>query len=152
MFKPDQEPRISLLPGVSFFLSIIVILNFSSCATQEIAHITQYSQASNSPLDREMVADSQPVSDPEDLKQLIKSLPLWELPAEEVDGWIKRNGKLLGDSLLIAGDGAQSELKLSKLAPAGEYELIVGSLDWPEGGYFVYKLKRLESGWQVIAR
>jgi hypothetical protein len=130
------------------FLSAVLI---SSCATQKIP------EQSVSPFDQEIIVDVQPVTDSKDLKQLIKSLPVWDCPpphcpAEVVDGWIRRMGKLTGDTLFIVGDGAQIQLRISRLPTEDHYEVEVGSMDWPEGGHDIYKLKRLAAGWQVLSR
>jgi hypothetical protein len=132
------------------FLSVLLI---SSCASQKIT------QESFSPFDKEIVMDLQPVTDSKDLKQLIKSLPLWDCPpphcpAEVVDGWISRNSQMKDDTLFIAGDGAQVQLRITRLSAEDYYEVEVGSKEWPEGGYDIYKLKRLRAGggWKVLAR
>ena len=109
------------------------------------------------PFSKSYVADIQPVTDPTDLKQLIKSLPVWdcpppECPPEWTDGWIRRNGTVKGDTLSITGDGAQIALRITRLPTEGEFELEGGTKDWPEGGRFLYRLKRLANGWQVLSR
>lgn len=119
----------------------------TSCATR------QPLPESNDPFQKSFVADVQTITNETDLKQLIKTLPVWENNEPGfIDGWIDRMGKLKGNTLTIAGDGAQIALRLTRLPAEGLFELEGGTADWPEGGRFLYHLKRLDKGWQVLSR
>ena len=99
------------------------------------------------------LADVRPVTNPSDLRQLLKSLPIWEnYEPGFADRWIADMGSLQGDTLTVVGDGAQEQLRLTKLPATNTYELEEGTLEWPEGGHTIYRLKRIPNGWNVLSR
>jgi hypothetical protein len=119
----------------------------ASCTTQ-----TPLPQSKN-PFEQPFISDLEPVTNPNDLRQLIKSLPVWESREPGFsDGWLTRMAKLKGDTLAVAGDGAQDQLRFTRLATTGQFELEVGNKDWPEGGHSIYRLKRANQGWQVLSK
>ncbi len=134
-----------------------MILAIFACVLVVSCVSPQSAEESRDPFSKNFVADIQTVGDPTDLRQLIRSLPVWDCPPPEcppgwTDGWISRNGTMKGDTLFIIGDGAQIALRLTMLSADREFELETGTADWPEGGHSIYRLKRMKNGWQVLSR
>ena len=108
------------------------------------------------PFDQEFISDVRAPLDEKDLRELLVTLPVWDIPPERILPWIHENGTLSEKSLLVSGDGAQTTLRLRELETPAHYELKIGTEDWPEGGLAYYTLKRVSNtwpqGWQVLSR
>ncbi|WP_411846648.1 hypothetical protein AAFN60_03455 [Roseibacillus persicicus] len=127
-----------------------VIWGLCACAPQSNTSPSHY------PFDGDFIADERPPHDEEDLRELLLTLPVWDIPPERIVSWMDENGSVTGDTLVVHGDGAQVMLRLRRLDRPDHYELRLGSEDWPEGGLYHYTLQRVSNkwpkGWKVLTR
>ncbi|WP_411827368.1 hypothetical protein [Luteolibacter sp. AS25] len=105
----------------------------------------------HSPFSKEFVPDRTPVSTSATLQSLLKTLPVWDVPEEGIDEWVAGGRTPNENTLFVAGDGAQVDLRLTKLRTPDRYELKLGTEDWPEGGVDYYILQRMENGWKPLS-
>lgn len=131
-------------------LILSVGLVLSACAPQPVPTFVE------NPFDEEFIADVRSPHDEQDLRELLLTLPVWDVPPERILPWISEYGTVSGGTLQVQGDGAQDTLRLRKLPTPNHYELFVGNEEWPEGGLSYYTLERLSNrspkGWKVLSR
>ena len=126
------------------YLHLFAFFLIASCASQDT--VKRYV----SPFEKSFLADAVQPTDPTDLRDLIATLPLFDMPPEERKTYVYYAANLTPEEVTLASDGSQTAAGLRKLPADGEYELRDG---WPKAiGTDIYRLKRLENGWQVLSR
>ena len=96
------------------------------------------------------IPDYLPLKSDNNLRDLLLTLPVFEVSPDERRRWVVDYAKVSTDQIEIEGDGAQSSLRLSKLTTKDHYRLRIGPDE--DGSVFFYDLRRIEAGWIVLSR
>ncbi len=129
---------------MKLLLSLLAIALLNSCASQESP------RAYEDPFSKSFVPDEVEPTSQTDLKELLTTLPIFDMPPGTRRAYVDRSAQLTPGAIKLVADGSQTAAGLRKLPGAGEYEFRHG---W-EGaiGTDIYRIKRMERGWQIISR
>ena len=134
----------------SALLIFLASLFALSCSTQNTPEQGQ------GPLTKGFIPDERAPHSEEDLRELLVTLPVWDISPERIIPWIQDHGEATEKTLLVNGDGSQDTLRLRKLSLPNTYELRIGTEEWADSGISYYTLKRQPNaypkGWQVLNR
>ncbi|WP_411826526.1 hypothetical protein [Luteolibacter sp. AS25] len=130
---------------MNFFLPLVSCLLIASCAPQN-----RVAEKHNSPFSESFVADEVPPNSQTDLRELIATLPIFDLPPGERKSYVYSSGNLTSGEISFPTDGSQTASSLKKLPTPGEYQLRYG---WENAiGTDIYRMKRQENGWLILSR
>ena len=101
-------------------------------------------------MEGEHVDDFLPLDNELDLRDLLLTIPVFEIAPMERKAWLYKEGILTNNSIILEGDGAQSTLKLSRTYEKNHYKLDIGPHE--DQIIYSYTLLRVEGGWKVISR
>ena len=92
---------------------------------------------------------------PNDLRELLLTLPVFEVHPDTRREFVKRSGTINNNTLFVQGDGAQGSLTLTKLDDESMYELIIEEVE--SEVLWIYKMRRSNDigygydGWNIIS-
>lgn len=131
---------------VKFIPMVTAALVLCSCATKT------ENESFNDPNfhDQDRIADYIKPRDTGDMRELLLTMPLFEISPAERRGWVYANAIMTANSILLVGDGAQTTLKLSRGISQDIYNFEHGPFE--DEPVFCYTLRRVSDGWIILSR